>query len=72
MKLNPGQKGLILFSITMIIFFVVYYFYGGLHYFDSTMMANSFILPITYALFAFFSVREVWKTEKYDQFQSSI
>jgi hypothetical protein len=63
MKLNLVQKGLILFIITMIIFFVVYYFYGGLHYFDTTMLANSFILPLLYALFAFFSVRSIWKTE---------
>lgn len=63
MKLNPVQKGLILFIITMIIFFMVYYFYNGLHYFDKTMMANSFVLPILYALFAFFSVRSIWKTE---------
>jgi hypothetical protein len=63
MTLKPVQKGLILFIITMIIFFVVYYFYNGLHYFDTTMMANSFILPLIYALFAFFSVRTVWKKE---------
>ena len=63
MKQNPVQKGLILFIITMIVFFLVYYFYNGLHYFDYTMMANSFVLPLLYALFAFFSVRAVWKKE---------
>ncbi len=63
MKLNLVQKGLILFILTMIIFFLVYYFYNGLHYFDTTMMVNSFVLPLLYALFAFFSVRAVWKTE---------
>ncbi|SFI47852.1 DUF4199 domain-containing protein [Halpernia frigidisoli] len=63
MRLNIIQKGLMLFIITMIIFFLVYYFFGDLHYFDNTMMANSFVMPIVYALVAFFSVRNIWKKE---------
>lgn len=60
MTQNPFKKGLILFIITMIIFFIVYYFYGDFNYFSVTMKANSFILPVLYALFAFFSVRTIW------------
>ncbi|WP_417429981.1 DUF4199 domain-containing protein [Halpernia sp.] len=63
MKQNSVVKGLILFILTMIIFFVVYYFYNGLHYFETTMMMNSFALPVLYALVAFFSVRQIWKKE---------
>lgn len=61
MTQNPVRYGLILFVLTFLIFLGVYYFYSGLHYFDVTMKMNSFVLPLLYALVAFFSVRQIWK-----------
>lgn len=71
MSKNPLRFGLILFIITMIIFFAVYYFYNGLRYFEVTMMANSFILPLLYALAGFISVRLIYKKQNYINFRTA-
>ena len=58
---NPLQLGIMLFGITMLIFFVVYYFFSGVNYYESSLTANAFILPALYAITAFLSVRYFWK-----------
>lgn len=61
MTKNPINLGFILFIITMIIFFAVYYFFAGINYFDISLKINAFLLPVIYCGFAFFSVKEYWK-----------
>ncbi len=61
MTKNPLALGGILFIITMLIFFVVYYFFSGIDFFTVTMKVNSFILPILYCAVAFISVYRFWK-----------
>lgn len=60
MTKKPVFLGIILFIITMIIFFVVY-FISGVHYFDNSIKINAFLLPFLYCLFAFIAVRSFWK-----------
>lgn len=60
MSKKPLTLGLILFIITMIIFFTVY-FISGVNYFNTSLMMNAFLLPVLYCFFAFVSVRTYWK-----------
>lgn len=62
MTKNSFALGIILFIITMIIFFTVYYFFGNVHYFDISLKVNSFVLPIIYGGIALYSVRSFWKS----------
>lgn len=61
MTKNPANLGLILFGITMLIFFVVYYFFAGIHFFDISLKVNAFVFPILYCAVGFASVRNFWK-----------
>ena len=63
MSKNPSGIGLSLFIITMIIFFAVYYFFSGIHYFDTSIKINAFVLPVLYCGFAFYSVYILWKKQ---------
>lgn len=60
MTKSPSTLGIILFITTMIVFFVVYFFFSGIHYFDISLKINAFLLPVIYALVAFWSVKSRW------------
>ncbi|MGC4130353.1 MAG: DUF4199 domain-containing protein [Bergeyella sp.] len=62
MTKNPITTGIILFIITMLIFFAVYYFFGNINYFDISLKVNSFVLPVIYGGTALYSVRSFWKS----------
>ncbi|MEN4760289.1 MULTISPECIES: DUF4199 domain-containing protein [unclassified Chryseobacterium] len=64
MTKSPSTLGIILFIATMIVFFVVYTFFSGINYFDISLKANAFVLPILYALGAFWSVKSYWNNHK--------
>ncbi|MBW8358191.1 MAG: DUF4199 domain-containing protein [Weeksellaceae bacterium] len=60
MAKNPITLGIILFIITMLIFFTVYYI-SGVDYFNTSLLVNAFALPVLYCVFAYISVRSYWK-----------
>ncbi|WP_326983704.1 DUF4199 domain-containing protein [Chryseobacterium sp. MYb264] len=64
MTKSPSTLGIILFIATMIVFFVVYTFFSGINYFDISLKANAFVLPILYAITAFWSVKSYWNNHK--------
>lgn len=55
----------------MIVFFVVYYFFSGVEYFDISLKANAFVLPIIYAGAAFWSVKTYWSSHKVVSFKEA-
>lgn len=59
MTKNPVAIGIALYLITMLLFFIVYYFFANAHYWDTSMAINSFGLTFIYGLTAFLSV--YWK-----------
>jgi hypothetical protein len=63
--------GIILFIATMIVFFVVYYFFSGINYFDISLKANAFVLPVLYAGAAFWSVKTYWNNHKKVSFKDA-
>ncbi len=71
MTKNPSTLGILLFGATMIIFFVVYYFFSGVEYFDISLKANAFVLPIIYAGTAFWSVKTYWSSHKTVSFKDA-
>ncbi|MBT2619293.1 MULTISPECIES: DUF4199 domain-containing protein [Chryseobacterium] len=64
MTKSPSTIGIILFIATMIVFFIAYYFFSGIHYFDTSLKINAFVLPIIYAAAAFWSVKSHWNNHK--------
>lgn len=60
MSKNLFTLGIALFGATMLIFFIVYFFFSGVNYFETSMVVNAFILPIFYAGTAFWSVKTAW------------
>lgn len=64
MTKSPVTLGFILFGVTMLIFFVVYYFFSGINYFETTLSVNAFVLPALYTLTAFWSVKSHWNKHK--------
>ncbi|ASK29444.1 DUF4199 domain-containing protein [Chryseobacterium sp. T16E-39] len=64
MTKSPSTIGIILFIATMIVFFIAYYFFSGIHYFDTSLKINAFVLPVIYAGAAFWSVKSRWNTHK--------
>ncbi|CAH0180410.1 DUF4199 domain-containing protein [Chryseobacterium sp. WG14] len=64
MTKSPSTLGIILFIATMIIFFVVYSFFSGINYFDTSLKVNAFVLPVIYAATAFWSVKSYWNNHK--------
>lgn len=63
MTQKPAILGVILFILTMIIFFILY-FISGVNYFDNSIKINAFLLPVLYCAFAFISVRSYWKKNR--------
>ncbi|WP_312075959.1 DUF4199 domain-containing protein [Chryseobacterium sp.] len=64
MTKSPTTLGIILFIATMIVFFVVYFFFSGINYFDISLKVNAFLLPVLYAAAAFWSVKSLWNRKK--------
>ncbi|MDQ0594119.1 hypothetical protein QFZ37_002488 [Chryseobacterium ginsenosidimutans] len=71
MTKSPSTLGIILFVATMIIFFVVYTFFSGINYFDISLKANAFVLPLLYAATAFWSVKTFWNNHKEVSFKQA-
>lgn len=71
MTKSPSTLGILLFTATMIVFFVVYYFFSGVEYFDISLKANAFVLPIIYAGAAFWSVKTYWSSHKTVSFKDA-
>ena len=71
MTKSPSTLGILLFAATMIVFFVVYYFFSGVEYFDISLKANAFVLPIIYAGAAFWSVKTYWSSHKTVSFKDA-
>lgn len=71
MTKSPSTLGILLFGATMVVFFVVYYFFSGVEYFDISLKANAFVLPIIYAGAAFWSVKTYWSSHKQVSFKDA-
>ncbi|QIY83264.1 DUF4199 domain-containing protein [Chryseobacterium sp. NEB161] len=56
MTKNPVAVGFGLFLATMLVFFVVYYFFADANYFDTSMKVNAFGMTFLYVLGGFLSV----------------
>jgi Protein of unknown function (DUF4199) len=55
--------GLILFGLNFAIFLAVYLFGLNANYYNSTLAANAFALPLLYTVFGIFSILEFRKTQ---------
>ncbi|WP_294296260.1 DUF4199 domain-containing protein [uncultured Chryseobacterium sp.] len=71
MTKSTSTLGILLFGATMIVFFVVYYFFSGVNYFDISLKANAFVLPIIYAGTAFWSVKSYWSSHRVVSFKDA-
>lgn len=71
MTKSPSTLGIILFIATMIIFFVAYYFFSGINYFDISLKINAFVLPVLYAGAAFWSVKSFWNKNRVVTFKDA-
>ncbi|WPO81083.1 DUF4199 domain-containing protein [Chryseobacterium sp. JJR-5R] len=71
MTKSPLTLGIILFIATMTVFFVVYSFYSGIDYFDISLKANAFVLPVLYAGTAFWSVKSYWNSHRVVSFKDA-
>lgn len=71
MTKSPSTLGIILFIATMIIFFVAYYFFSGINYFDTSLKINAFVLPVLYAGAAFWSVKSFWNKNRIVTFKDA-
>ena len=71
MAKSPTNLGIVLFIATMIVFFVVYSFFSGINYFDTTLKVNAFVLPVLYAGTAFWSVKSYWNTANVMSFKEA-
>ena len=71
MTKSSSTLGILLFGATMIVFFVVYYFFSGVNYFDVSLKANAFVLPIIYAGAAFWSVKSYWGSHRVVSFKDA-
>ncbi|NAW50980.1 DUF4199 family protein [Elizabethkingia argentiflava] len=56
MTKTPLVVGLMLYGITMLAFFVVYYFFANINYYHTSSVINAFIMPFLYSIGAFLSV----------------
>lgn len=61
MQKNVYAVGLVLFIVTMLLFFVMYFFGMNTDYFNNSLLVNAFILPAVYLAGAFISVNSVKK-----------
>ncbi|WP_080779361.1 DUF4199 domain-containing protein [Chryseobacterium phocaeense] len=71
MTKSPSTLGIILFIATMIIFFVAYYFFSGINYFDTSLKINAFVLPVLYVGAAFWSVKSFWNKNRIVTFKDA-
>ncbi|SHG34278.1 Protein of unknown function [Chryseobacterium oranimense] len=71
MTKSPSTLGILLFIATMIIFFVAYYFFSGINYFDTSLKINAFVLPVLYAGTAFWSVKSFWNKNRVVTFKDA-
>jgi len=71
MTKSPSTLGIILFIATMIIFFVAYFFFSGINYFETSLKINAFVLPIIYAGAAFWSVKTFWNKNRVVSFKDA-
>lgn len=71
MTKNPTMLGFILFLLTMVMFFVTYFFFSGVNYYDTTLKMNSFVLPFLYVLAAFWSVKSYWNNNSVVGFRTA-
>lgn len=71
MTKSPSTLGIILFIATMIVFFIVYYFFSGINYFDTSLKINAFLLPVLYAGTAFWSVKSYWNNHRVVTFREA-
>lgn len=71
MTKSPSTLGILLFIATMIIFFVAYYFFSGINYFDTSLKINAFVLPVLYAGAAFWSVKSFWNKNRVVTFKDA-
>lgn len=55
----------------MIVFFIVYYFFSGINYFDTSLKINAFLLPVLYAGTAFWSVKSYWNNHRVVTFREA-
>lgn len=58
---NVYQIGFVLFIATMVVFFGLYFFGRSTEYFDHSLLANAFLLPVIYLAGAYVSVDSVRK-----------
>ena len=58
---NVYAVGFVLFIVTMIIFFAMYFFGMNTDYFNNTLLLNAFLLPAVYLAGAYISVDSVKK-----------
>lgn len=65
MTKNVYAVGFLLFIITMVVFFGVYFFGYNTHYFTTSLLVNAFLLPAIYTLGAYISVNAL-KKEQHD------
>ncbi|MGV4413688.1 DUF4199 domain-containing protein [Chryseobacterium sp. T1] len=56
MTKNPVAIGFALYGVTMLLFFIVYYFFANASYWDTSMAINAFGLTFLYGITAFLSV----------------
>jgi len=71
MTKSPSTLGILLFIATMIIFFVAYFFFSGVNYFDTSLKINAFVLPLLYAGGAFWSVKSFWNKNRVVKFKDA-
>lgn len=61
MSRNVYGVGLMLFGITMLIFFGMYFFGMNTDYFSNSLLINAFLLPLVYVGGAYYSVYSIKK-----------
>lgn len=63
MTKNTFSFGLVLFALTMTVFFGVYFLGYNTHYFTTSLMVNAFVLPALYTLGAYYAVHTLKKQQ---------
>lgn len=71
MTKNPTTLGFILFLLTMLIFFITYFFFSGVNYFETSLKINAFVLPFLYVGIAFWSVKSYWNANRVVGFRTA-
>lgn len=61
---NKYTVGLLLYAVTMAIFFIVHYALPSADYYSNALNSNAFVLPAIYTLGAFLCVHYGWKRSR--------